>query len=110
MILGKDFMEEALHEVNFSTNILQLPNCYITGLDHNDQNCTRLLSRSVQVIGLVPTVQNSDKLAPAGILGEEQWEIFTTEAIQDSIFGEDFIHSTESEAKSDGITKLDKAI
>jgi hypothetical protein len=37
MIVGKDFMEEVPHEVNFSTNILQLPNSHIKGLDYNDR-------------------------------------------------------------------------
>jgi hypothetical protein len=55
-------MEEVPQEVNFSTNILQLPNCIIKGLDYNDRNHSGPLSENLYTVNLANTLYDSDQL------------------------------------------------
>jgi hypothetical protein len=55
-------MEEVPQEVNFSTNVLELPNCIIKGLDYNDRNHSGPLSENLYAVDLAAKVYDCDQL------------------------------------------------
>jgi hypothetical protein len=53
-------MEKVPQEVNFSTNVLQLPKYIIRELDYNDRNHCGPLSENLYTVDLATTVYDSD--------------------------------------------------